>query len=650
MALQTKTIQGSASNNWIFETVVTENSISIANNTSSVTVEHFLSHHWAGSYLAGTCTITWACNGETREETKYINSGSLSSYQKYSLGSETFTVEHNNDGKKTIDVSGTLSTTAFNPNSASSSGSMELTKIPRASTISGSSAYIGETSIIVITQQLDVAYHDVTYEIGTGSSKLSGTIATKTQNTNLALDTSSLKAKIYQLIPNDTQIKCTIYCKTYTKSETTGAYTQMGDTQKGEFYLYAKESDCKPTITSSVVETNSKITTLLGANNIFVKGLSLPKITISATPNLSSTIKSYTYDLNNGATYTSTTAKTYTFEQYLTSKVITTKVVDSRNYTNQYDIDVSQTPYKFVDYTSLVLNAIRLQRTEDVSNEVVLTCNGTWFNGNFSTTVANTLTAKFQYKKSNETVWSVAKTITPTIDSNTFKFSNYSLGNIYDFDTEYQFKIIISDKLNSVEDTETVSKGQEVVAIGDDKGWLYGTWKLNDNIIGTAKNQYNTSKNDSYSCDYINNNVDFCSMCTNFSDREYTDTTTVVGWTSPISVGDYIADTTNNCLIIKNTSILQLGGLLSGSGYAWGRFIVIDTSTNEELAINYYNGVLYQFGGNGFWSAPLAPLITQLDKTKEYKVQLRISAYNSTFSMNSGFSESGTYMWAKKIK
>ena len=95
---------------------------------------------------------------------------------------------------------------------------------------------------------------------------------------------------------------------------------------------------------------------------------------------------------------------------------------------------------------------------------------------------------------------------------------------------------------------------------------------------------------------------------------------------------------------------MQLGGLLAGSGYAWGRFIVIDTSTNEELAINYYNGVLYQFGGNGFWSAPLAPLITQLDKTKEYKVQLRISAYNSTFSMNSGFSESGTYMWAKKIK
>ena len=71
MALQTKTITGSTSSNWIFETVVTENSTSIENNTSSVTVEHFLSHHWAGSYLAGTCTVTRACNGQ--EESKQLD-------------------------------------------------------------------------------------------------------------------------------------------------------------------------------------------------------------------------------------------------------------------------------------------------------------------------------------------------------------------------------------------------------------------------------------------------------------------------------------------------------------------------------------------------------------------------------------------------
>lgn len=613
MALQTKTIQGSASNNWIFETVVTENSISIANNTSNVTVEHFLSHHWAGSYLAGTCTITWACNGETREETKYINSGSLSSYQKYSLGSETFTVKHNSDGKKTIDVSGTLSTTAFNPNSASSSGSMELTKIPRASTISGSSAYIGETSIIVITQQLDVAYHDVTYEIGTGSSKLSGTIATKTQNTNLALDTSSLKAKIYQLIPNDTQIKCTIYCKTYTKSETTGAYTQMGDTQKGEFYLYAKESDCKPTITSSVVETNSKITTLLGANNIFIKGLSLPKVTINATPNLSSTIKSYTYDLNNGATYTSTTAKTYTFEQYLTGKIITTKVVDSRNYSNQYDIDVSQTPYKFVDYTSLVLNAIKLQRTEDVSNEVVLTCNGTWFNGNFSTTIANTLTAKFQYKKSNETEWSVAKTITPTIDGNTFKFSNYSLGNIYDFDTEYQFKIIISDKLNSVEDTETVSKGQEVVAIGDDKGWLYGTWKLNEKTLGYNTNEYNTSTTNGYSSNYINERL------------KYSENETVIG--------EWINGKPLYQKVLKITSTVN-----STSTDFAHNIENVDLIFIKEAFVNQTQG---DYNG---WTYPI-PVTLYMSNTEEDKLSVAVSRWGVRFFVQTAW---GT-AWIKYV-
>lgn len=487
-----------------------------SNKTTITSITGYVKRNNANAYPYNTQKSATITIERQNEEDKWVVVDTISDSSGYNLGSDGYktfvsgsdiSISHKNNGKQkiriTFEVDGKLST--YYP-IGSVSQTISLEDIPRASTVSCTSPFIGDTASIYITQLLDTAYYDVTYEIGTGDNKLTGTLATKTTDRNLNFDTSSLKEQIYALIPNNAEIACKIYCKTFTKGTTLGmtTYKQIGDTQYANFNLYAKESDCKATITSSVVETNEKITSLFEANNVFVKGVSLPKITINATPNLSSTIKSYEYDLNNGATYSSTTENEYTFTQALTSNIITTKVIDSRNYTTQLDIDVSQTPYSYVDYLTLSLNKIILERTEDVSNEVILNCDGVWYNGNFTSTIANALIAKFQYKKSSETEWSSEQEITPTIDGNTFKFTNYSLGSVYDFDSEYQFKVVISDKLMSIEDTETVSKGQEVVAIGDDKGWLYGAWKLNDKTLGAIQNEYNTSTTDGYSSDYVN--------------------------------------------------------------------------------------------------------------------------------------------------
>lgn len=504
--------------NWFNLLVEYNYTQSVETNKSTITsIVGYVKRNNANAYpynYEKTATITIE---RQNEEDKWVNVTTLSDSSGYNLGSDGYktfvsnsddiSIPHKNNGKQkiriTFSVDGKLS--EYYP-IGSVSQIVSLKDIPRASTVSCTSPFIGDTASIYITQLLDTAYYDVTYEIGTGDNKLTGTLATKTTDRNLNFDTSSLKEQIYALIPNNTEIACKIYCKTFTKGTTLGmtTYKQIGDTQYANFNLYAKESDCKATITSSVVETNEKITSLFEANNVFVKGVSLPKITINATPNLSSTIKSYEYDLNNGATYSSTTENEHTFTQALTSNIITTKVIDSRNYTAQFDIDVSQTPYSYIDYLTLSLNKIVLERTEDVSNEVILNCDGVWYNGDFTSTIANALTAKFQYKKSSETEWSSEQEITPTIDGNTFKFTNYSLGSVYDFDSEYQFKVIISDKLMSIEDTETVSKGQEVVAIGDDKGWLYGAWKLNGKTLGAIQNEYNTSTTDGYSSNYLN--------------------------------------------------------------------------------------------------------------------------------------------------
>ena len=59
-----------------------------------------------------------------------------------------------------------------------------------------------------------------------------------------------------------------------------------------------------------------------------------------------------------------------------------------------------------------------------------------------------------------------------------------SLGSLFDYSDEYQFKIILEDKFLIVGSTDsdiiTLPKGQEVIAIGDDVVYVYGSAYLND--------------------------------------------------------------------------------------------------------------------------------------------------------------------------
>ena len=137
-----------------------------------------------------------------------------------------------------------------------------------------------------------------------------------------------------------------------------------------------------------------------------------------------------------------------------------------------------------IDYIKLHINTISITRPEGTSNEAILNCNGAYYNGSFSDTVTNTLSGSFKYRKSGEIDWIDGGSITPTITNNTFKITNLSLGTSFDYNEEYQFKVILKDKFLIVgsSDTEviTLPKGQEVVAIGDGEVYVNGIFYLND--------------------------------------------------------------------------------------------------------------------------------------------------------------------------
>ncbi len=369
-------------------------------------------------------------------------------------------VYHNNDG--TCSVTGNASISFPNWGwSGTITASANLPQIPRASGVACSSPYIGDNAVISIDKKASSFTSRVTYKI----KNLVGNIEDKTSETTIQFKTSEIEDKIYALIPTAKEIKGNILCTTYNGD------TQIGDTQATEFNLYAKESVCKPDVTATVIDTNTNVTTITGNNTKFVKYISKPKVTISATAKKSATIKNYSINLNDGQ---ASNLQENTFDTIGSNKV-SVSVTDSRNYSNSADVTLDM-----IDYIKLHINTISITRPEGTSNEAVLNCNGAYYNGSFTDTKANSLSGSFRYRKSGTTDWTDGGSITATITDNTFRVSNLLLGSSFAYDEEYQFQISFEDVFVIATETVTLPKGQEAMAIGEDGVDVYGKLNLND--------------------------------------------------------------------------------------------------------------------------------------------------------------------------
>lgn len=644
------TINGSTNNSqWTFKLEVTEGNYDITNNTSPVTVTMYLGRASSQSYVGGNWTGNITIDGSSYDLSgnipypTYINGG-----EWYEVASYSKTVKHNNDGSKNVSVSASMSSSYFTPSYSSASGTVSLTTIPRASGVACSSPYIGDNAIISIDKKSSSFTNTLTYKIGT----LTGTIATKTSNTTVQFQTSSIADSIYALIPNGTETSGTIYCTTYNGS------TQIGDTQSTSFNLYAKESVCKPSVTATIVDTNTSVTDI---TDKFIKYISKPKVTVNATSKKSATIKSYSINLNDGQT---SNLQEKTFDTIGSNKV-TVSVTDSRGYPNSADSTLDM-----IDYIKLHINTISITRPEGTSNEAILNCNGAYYNGSFSDTVTNTLSGSFKYRKSGETDWTDGGSITPTITNSTFRFNDLSLGNLFDYNEEYQFKVILKDKFLTVgsSDTEiiTLPKGQETIAVGDKEFWIYGTAYLNDETIGINKNSANSSTINGYSCNYLNGkldkinsdiaktkNISYCKMNTNFEIKEITNSVQITGWENWQDNGDLGAYPSRNRLEIKNTTLAIIMGKTSGQYGVSAYFKVTDSAGNNIFTDNQQSDLLIQPSGNKFWSEPLPTTLVVLDPAKTYYVTLWANSYDNglvgTAYLNNGFGKNGTWMAAIKL-
>lgn len=320
---------------------------------------------------------------------------------------------------------------------ASASGSLTLDRIPRTSSVTCTDGYIESSVSININRASDSFTHTLRYAFGS----LSGTIAT-------GVGTSygwTLPTSFYAQIPNSKSGVGTIYCDTYSGSTLIG-------TSSCNFTAYTDESKCKPTVTATIVDSNSTTVALTGDNNKLVKFVSNAKITINATAKNSSSITSRKVACGDGKSGSGTEVTLNKVE----SGNFTVSATDSRGYTTS--ITISKT---LINYVNLTLNPT-FYRPEPTTGEVKLQLSGNYFNGSFGST-NNSLTVKYRYKESGGT-YKDYKTVTVAIANNTYSL-NLSLGTGFDYQKSYDFEIVVTDKLNTVTKTAHVSEGIPMLAL-----------------------------------------------------------------------------------------------------------------------------------------------------------------------------------------
>ena len=294
-----------------YKITITQNSQSVANNTSNVTVSVKVYRTNTGYTTYGTGTVYCTINGT--QYTEGITSSDKITSSGIVVFSKTLNITHGADGTKTLATSARITHDQFS--SSSQPYSQALTTIPRATTptLSASSVNMGSSVTINMARASSSFDHTLTYKFGSATGTIGSELGTSKAWT--------VPLSLASQVPNGTSGTCTITCKTYNGSTLIGTKTVS---------LTVKvPSSVVPSISAlTVSEAVSGLNTQFGG---YVQNKSKLKVAITAAGSYSSTIKTYK---------TTVAGKSYTGSSFtsgvLTSSgtvTISTTVTDSRGRT-----------------------------------------------------------------------------------------------------------------------------------------------------------------------------------------------------------------------------------------------------------------------------------------------------------------------------
>ena len=371
----------------------------------------------------------------------------ITDYQDRTFASAVLKIAHTPDGSKSFTVSGFSGWIYASGNTYASSQTFTLPTIPRASSVSCSTANIGSNATITINRASTSFTHTLTYSFGS----LSGTIATKTSSTNISW---TIPTTFYGQIPNSKSGTGTITCDTYNGSTLIGS-------KSTSFTATVSESASKPTLSPTAVDSNSATTALTGNNSKFIKYYSNASVATGAQARNSATLKSQ--KITCGAKSITSASGTINAVE---SGSFTFSATDSRGYTTTQTLNKT-----LIEYIKLTcsLNA----GAPTTAGVATLKISGNYWDGTFGA-VANTLTVQYRYKAQGGSYGSWT-TVSATKSNNTYNATATISG--LNYQTTYVFQARAVDKLATI---NTDEQARRTTPIFD--------WSKNDfNVNGTLK-------------------------------------------------------------------------------------------------------------------------------------------------------------------
>lgn len=366
---------------------ITENSYSVANNTSSVTVSVNISWtggSWDHNYYTKYVTI----NGSQYNFDSVKVNPNRTKTGSQTLYSTTVTIGHNSDGTGSVSCYSSVKT-ATGSGTVTASNSKTLTTIPRASAtrLSASSVNMG-SAVTVYTDRASSSFtHYFYYRIGSGSWNLVATGIGDSYTWTVPLSLASH-------VPSGTSLSVTVNIDTYSGS------TKIGSTYN-TLTCYVPSSVVPSVSGISVVDTNGYESTFGG----YVQGKSVPKITVNASASYSS-ISQYKVSFQGNNYISTSNVITLGAISKTGSSNITVTVTDARGRTASSEVTITSLAYSSPSVSATVIRCDADGTANDDGAYMKITCKAT-------ITALNDINSKsvvLAYKRKSEVSWTTAKT------------------------------------------------------------------------------------------------------------------------------------------------------------------------------------------------------------------------------------------------
>lgn len=296
---------------------ITQNSQSIANNTSNVTVRVRASWTY-GSYNLTNKSGWLKIDGTTYSFTNSFNDNQTTSGSK-TLFTKTVNVSHDTNGEKKLYCSASY-TTGVSSGTIAASVYKTLTTIPRASSLTASNGVLGTAQTLTITRADDSFVHKISYTCGGTSGYAVGSSSVSTSSTSISW---TPPLSLASQNTTGTSVSISLCLKTYNSGG-----TQIGTETKT--ITCTIPSSVKPTVSAKVTDAMGYYSTY-GA---FIQGMSKLSIEVTATTSYGAKIISYKTTAN-GSTYTTQSIMTDVLKSAGDLSVSCT-VKDARSRTGTY--------------------------------------------------------------------------------------------------------------------------------------------------------------------------------------------------------------------------------------------------------------------------------------------------------------------------